>query len=184
MDFSPPGSSIHGIFQARILERAAISSSKRSSQPTDWTCIKRCIRMSPALAVGFFITGPPGNPRLDLILPLLIDIFIFKLGIIMIYLFMSAAKPLSNPRPNAAPHLYALCSFCSQYSSSLHPKSLPLKIIPMNCSPLLPPIFHRFVCISIFFYLFMHIPPFPKRIWGGIWDNLKVLSTLRLFDSK
>ena len=45
--------------------------------------------MSPALAVGFFITGPPGNPRLDLILPLLIDIFIFKLGIIMIYLLVN-----------------------------------------------------------------------------------------------
>ena len=33
MDCSPPGSSVHGIFQARILEWVAISSSKGSLQP-------------------------------------------------------------------------------------------------------------------------------------------------------
>ena len=33
MDYSPPGSSVHGIFQARILEWVAISSSRGSSQP-------------------------------------------------------------------------------------------------------------------------------------------------------
>ena len=35
MDCSPPGSSIHGILQARVLEWAAISFSRRSSQPRD-----------------------------------------------------------------------------------------------------------------------------------------------------
>ena len=34
---SPPGSSVHGISQGRILEWVAISSSRRSSQPRDWT---------------------------------------------------------------------------------------------------------------------------------------------------
>ena len=42
MDCSPPGSSVHGISQARILEWAAISFSKASSPPRDWTCIS-CI---------------------------------------------------------------------------------------------------------------------------------------------
>ena len=37
MDCSLPGSSILGIFQARILEWVAISFSRRSSQPRDWT---------------------------------------------------------------------------------------------------------------------------------------------------
>ena len=37
MDCSLPGSSIHGIFQARVLERVAISFSKESSQPRDRT---------------------------------------------------------------------------------------------------------------------------------------------------
>ena len=35
MDCSLPGSSIHGIFQARILEWVAISFSRGSSQPRD-----------------------------------------------------------------------------------------------------------------------------------------------------
>ena len=34
-----PGSSVHGISQARILEWVAISSSRESSWPRDWTCI-------------------------------------------------------------------------------------------------------------------------------------------------
>ena len=36
MDCSPPGSSVHGIFQARILEWVAISSSRGSSQSRDY----------------------------------------------------------------------------------------------------------------------------------------------------
>ena len=35
MDCSPPGSSVHGILQARILEWIAISSSRGSSRPSD-----------------------------------------------------------------------------------------------------------------------------------------------------
>ena len=42
MDCSP-GSSIHGIFQARILEWVAISFSRRSSQPRDWTPVSRIV---------------------------------------------------------------------------------------------------------------------------------------------
>ena len=37
MDCSPPGSSLYGILQARILEWIAISSCRGSSQPRDWT---------------------------------------------------------------------------------------------------------------------------------------------------
>ena len=39
MDCSSPGSSIHGISQARILEWVPISFSRGSSQTRDWTCI-------------------------------------------------------------------------------------------------------------------------------------------------
>ena len=35
MDYSLPGSAVHGIFQARILEWVAISFSRGSSQPKD-----------------------------------------------------------------------------------------------------------------------------------------------------
>ena len=37
MDCNPPGSSVCGILQARILEWAASPFSRRSSQPRDWT---------------------------------------------------------------------------------------------------------------------------------------------------
>ena len=51
---SPPGSSIHGILQARTLEWVAISFSRGSS----WS---RITPASPALAGRFFITEPLGN---------------------------------------------------------------------------------------------------------------------------
>ena len=44
MDCSPPGSSVHGISQARILEWVAIPFSRGSSQPRDRThvsCVSR-----------------------------------------------------------------------------------------------------------------------------------------------
>ena len=46
MDYNPPGSSVHGISQARILEWVVISFLRRSSQPKDWThisCIGRWV---------------------------------------------------------------------------------------------------------------------------------------------
>ena len=47
MDYSPPGSSVHGILQAIILEWVAIPSSRGSSQPRDQTEISH-------IAGGFF----------------------------------------------------------------------------------------------------------------------------------
>ena len=54
MDCNPPGSSVHGIFQARTLEWVAIFFSRRSSWPKDWTHIS-CI------AGRFFTTEPLGK---------------------------------------------------------------------------------------------------------------------------
>ena len=42
MGCSPPGSSVHGVLQARILEWVAIPFSRRSSQSRDWTWVS-CI---------------------------------------------------------------------------------------------------------------------------------------------
>ena len=41
MDYSPPGSSAHGIFQARLLEWVAISLCRVSFQSRDWACVSR-----------------------------------------------------------------------------------------------------------------------------------------------
>ena len=54
MDFSPPGSSVHGIFQARILEWVAISSSRGASWPRDQTYISH-------IAGWFFVIWANNN---------------------------------------------------------------------------------------------------------------------------
>ena len=56
MDYSPPGSSIHGIFQARVLEWVAILYSRVSNLPDSG--IKLASLVSPALADRFFTTEP------------------------------------------------------------------------------------------------------------------------------
>ena len=43
VDCSPPGSSVHGIFQVRVLEWVAISFSRGSSQPRDQTQVSRIV---------------------------------------------------------------------------------------------------------------------------------------------
>ena len=55
MDYSPPGSSVHGVLQARTLEWVAISFSRGSSLPRDQAWVS-CI------AGRFLTTEPPGKP--------------------------------------------------------------------------------------------------------------------------
>ena len=61
MDRGPPGSSVHGTLQARTLQRIAMPSCRRSSQPRGRTQVSR-------IADGFFTVwvtreAPPPNPR-------------------------------------------------------------------------------------------------------------------------
>ena len=55
-DCSPPGSSVHGILQERILEWVAISFSRGSSQP-------RIKPGSPSLQADALPSEPPGEPH-------------------------------------------------------------------------------------------------------------------------
>ena len=61
MDCSPPGSSVHGIFQARTLAWIAVFFSRGSSWPRDWTESLA----SQALAGGFLPWSRLGSPLLD-----------------------------------------------------------------------------------------------------------------------
>ena len=76
MDCSPPGSSVHRIFQARILEWVAMPSSRGSSSPRDRTQLSSIsgrvfkafffytqwlIPLNPLVRLSFF--GWPGSPR-------------------------------------------------------------------------------------------------------------------------
>ena len=90
MDCSPPGSSVQGIFQARILEGIVIFSSRGSSQPRDWTCVS-CIGRQ------ILYTKPPGSPiqKLDSTKTkiktqrLLHDQKLMESGVVMKFLFYS-----------------------------------------------------------------------------------------------
>ena len=58
MDCSPPGSSVHGISQTKILEWVAISFSRGSSQPNDQSCVSlHLLRWQ----VGSSPLAPPGR---------------------------------------------------------------------------------------------------------------------------
>ena len=65
MDCGPSGSFVHGILQATKLKWVAISSSRGSSQPRDWTHIS----YASYLADGFFTTSTTGKARLYLGFP-------------------------------------------------------------------------------------------------------------------
>ena len=60
VDWSPSGSSVHGILQARILKWVAVLSSRVSSQPSNWTHISY-IYLN--WQVGSLPLEPPGNPQ-------------------------------------------------------------------------------------------------------------------------
>ena len=71
MDCSPPGSSVHGILQIRIVEWVAIPFSRGSSQPRDGTRVSPCLLhwregSLPLVPPGSMILPPepPGKPPL------------------------------------------------------------------------------------------------------------------------
>ena len=55
VDYSPPGSSVHGFLQARILEWVAVPFSRKSSQPRGRTQVSH-------IAGGFLILSGPRSP--------------------------------------------------------------------------------------------------------------------------
>ena len=57
-DCSPPGSTVHGIFLARILDWVAMPSSRGSSPPR--------IKPVSCTAGGLFTPEPPGKPQMPL----------------------------------------------------------------------------------------------------------------------
>ena len=67
--YSPPGSSVHGIFQASRLEWVAISASRGSSWNRDRTFVSCVSCIGRQIFFFFLTTEPPGKPYLHLALP-------------------------------------------------------------------------------------------------------------------
>ena len=62
MDHRRPGSSVHWILQARILEWVAMLSSRVSSWPRDWTCISYIVCIGRRCSLTLV---PPGKPSMQ-----------------------------------------------------------------------------------------------------------------------
>ena len=62
VDCSPPCSSVHGIFQARVLEWGAISFSRGSSWPRDWT------QVSSIVSKALYRLSHKGSPVISLVI--------------------------------------------------------------------------------------------------------------------
>ena len=66
MDCSPPGSSVHGILQARILEWVAMPSSRRFSRPRDQIRVYLCLLHCRQIFYHWRRLGSPCNVCISL----------------------------------------------------------------------------------------------------------------------
>ena len=94
MDCSPP-SSVHGIFQARILEWIAISSFSGSSQPRDQTHVS----CGSCIASRVFTAEPPGKPRQKLLLQRITAVCSHAVSCLNDVLYFFAPSALWLPQP-------------------------------------------------------------------------------------
>ena len=102
MNCSPPGSSVHGISQARILECIAISSSRGSSWPRDWT----------GISCNSFIAGrifPRWATRKALLHTLLL------LSRIRLHELQQARLPCPSLSPGVCSNLCPLSQWCHRH---------------------------------------------------------------------
>ena len=158
MDCSPPGSSVHGILQARVLEWVAVPSSRGSSRPRDRTPVS-CLEgrlftdwtprgaQRPRLLVS---KPPPGRPT-----PVASDPLHLQL--------LTMSTPVGSPRPSLMhllPHFRATeAGFStktevirwpsSQLPSPPRPLRLHLRILPvLSPSPFLEKLRHFIPILS------------------------------------
>ena len=95
MDHGPPGSSVHGILQARILEWVAVPSCRGYS----WPRAKPESLISPGLAGGFFNTSSTWEA-------------------------LGALRALWNCTPNLNVHIGIFCQFSANFQSHPGPQTI------------------------------------------------------------
>ena len=122
---SPLGSSVHGIFQARILEWVAMPSFRGSSQPRDWTCILCLLHWQ----VGSLSLASPGKP-----LHLSFSSVHFSHSVVSNFLrphvLPHARPPCPSPTPGVYPNSCPLSQWCHPTISSSVVPFPPASIFP------------------------------------------------------
>ena len=128
MDCSPPGSSVHGILRARVLEWAAMPSSRGSSWPRDWTRISYVSCIGRRVLYHWCHVGRPGcSPRVKNKCFLLESLFIWSfLHSVIQHLLCNTIHTIARSRDSLSfSHtLYPL----SLKSSSFFLLNLPLSL--------------------------------------------------------
>ena len=113
MDCSPPGYSVHGISQARVLEQVSISFFRGSYRTRDWTCVS-CV------ASGFFTTELPGKPDEGSVQ--------FNSSVVSNSLWPHDSQHARPPCPLPTPGVYSYsCRWC-------HP-AISSSVIPFSSCP-------------------------------------------------
>ena len=114
---SPPGFSVHGIFQARLLECIAVPSKGSSG------CRHNMSLMFPALAGEFFTTSTPWKPVASLSVQ-------FSRSVVSDSLQPHESQHARPPCPSPTPSLFKLMSIESVMPSSHLILCRPLLLLP------------------------------------------------------
>ena len=130
MDCSPPGSSVHRILLARIVEWVAMPSSRGYSQPTDWIQVF-CIFL---IAGEFFTTEPLGKPNDFSFRSVQVSRSIMS-DSLWSHGLQHAMLPCPSPTPRACSNSCPLSQWCHPtISSSVVPFSSCLQSFPASGS--------------------------------------------------
>ena len=149
MDYSPPGSSVHGVLQARILEWVARLSSRESCWPRDQTCV------SYVLCIGSWVltTSTTWEVCIHIQTHTRVYMYVYVSFIVLDYMYqlpykqykMSLKETLGDPHPgyisrensNSKWYMYPSVQFSSVTQSCL------TFCDPMNCSTPALPVHHQ-----------------------------------------
>ena len=137
MDYSLPGSSVHGIFQTRIWKWVASSSSRGSSQPRDWAYTS-WVSCTGSWILYHCITWEAPMSKLGRDKSLLIwPVRQWRIQLLprLSYVHLWYLSPFSNTPPSHQPQGLCTCSsiYLQLSSLALHIVNSPGLFIPGQC---------------------------------------------------
>ena len=125
MDCSPPGSSVHGSLQVRILEWAAISFSRGFSQHRDWT--QACLHCRQIL----YHLSYQWSPLTSIVVHSLFSCSVMS-DSLWPYGSQHSGRPCPSPTPGVCSNSCLLSQWCHPTISSLMPPSSPALSLSQN----------------------------------------------------
>ena len=156
MDCSPPGSSVHGILQARILEYFAMPSSWGSSLPCDWTPVHVTLKdPSSIITQQQYSLTPEAHKRLKPIIDHLLQTSVL----------IPTHSPHKTPilAVKKEPNSWRLVQDLRKINEAITP-TFPVVPNPYTLLSAIPPVATHFTVLDLkdaFFTIPLHPPPNP-----------------------